>query len=93
MLLLPRHSNNVILPLHRLAVLVLRRLDHSMSTRLAILPKQREPDSITSPLRNRPRRLIDPLAIVIELGSLSRQSPVRVSIPSTSTRKVKRKRN
>lgn len=77
---LPRHSNNFALPFHRLAVLVLRGLDHSMSARFAILPKQRQPDSIAGPLGYRPRRLIYALAIIVDLGSLRKAVDVSMEL-------------
>lgn len=69
---LPRHSNNFTLPFHRLAVLILRSLNHSMSARFAIPTKQRQPDSIAGPLGDRSRRLIYTLAVIVDLGSLQK---------------------
>lgn len=68
--ILPGDSNNLILSFHCLAVLVLRGFDHSMSTRLAIFAKQRQPDSIAGTLGDRPRRLIYAVAVVVDLGGL-----------------------
>lgn len=41
-----------------------------MSTRLVILPKQRQPDSIAGPLRDWPGSLINPFPVIVDLGSL-----------------------
>lgn len=78
---LPRYSNNFPLPFHRLAVLVLRGLDHSMSARFAILPKQRQPDSIAGPLGDRPRRLIYALSIIVDLSCLQKETCVSMELP------------
>lgn len=88
---LPGHSSNFILPFHRLAVLILRRLDHSMSTRLAILPKQRQPHSIAGPLRDRPGRFVNPLPIIIDLGSLCEAVECIISIESFGPKSITKK--